>query len=230
MIYSLLFHLARVPFSLVSFPFSGSGFKELKRKESTFILDRARLRSTARILREFRRDRLRFARIASLSAAFSEGDAVPQIRPSLLQQSFNPRPRFAAPRADVIHYSTRRCSCLRVLVADITFTHGHANAYSHGHVRARAHVHTHARGTASSPVAVSENSRHRRSDARARAHCPRQAVLCNFSLDSSSLFLSSLPLSATPSLFLAVFAKSAFLLPPPDSLVSLYSYASLRQV
>lgn len=143
--------------------------------------------ASPRILCEFR---CRFTRKTSLSVTFSEGDAVPQIRPSLLQQSFNPRPRFAASRADVIHYSTRRCSCLRVLVADITFTRGHVNAYSHG----RAYTCT--RYRVISPVAVSENSRHRRSDARTRAHCPRQAILCNFSLDSPSLFSPSSSLSS----------------------------------
>jgi len=151
MIYSLLF-LACAPFTplYLPLPFSNRiGFQGVEAHK----VKRAPSRVPAKILREFRRVRHRFARIVSLSDAFSEGDAVPQIRPSPLQQSFNPRPRFTAPRADVIHYSTRRCSCLCVLVADITFTRGHSNAYSHGHTRFHTHACTRYNVI---PVAVSE--------------------------------------------------------------------------
>lgn len=94
-----------------------------------------------------------------------------------------------SPRADVTHYSTRRCSRLSVLVAGITFTHQHTHSRPGIHTH-RAFIHTHAR--LRHPPVQSQNSRHHRSDARTRAHCPHQVVLCNFSLDSSSLFLPPL--------------------------------------
>lgn len=102
-----------------------------------------------------------------------------------------------SPCADVTHYSTRRCSRVSVLVARYhvyTLAHARGPAFTHrySYIRnIRTYTHTHAGTTTSSPV-QSQNSRHRWSDARTRAHCPHQVVLCNFSLDSSSLFLPRL--------------------------------------
>lgn len=94
-----------------------------------------------------------------------------------------------SPRADVTHYSTRRCSRLCISRRYHVYWHTgelpgiHAQVFIHTQTR----IHTHAR--LRHPLCSLGNSRHRRGDARTRAHCPHQIVLCNFSLDSSSLFL-----------------------------------------
>lgn len=132
-------------------------------------------------------------------------------------ESFNPRPRFAA---DVIHYSTRRCSRLcisrryRVYTRGLTYTHVGIHKYA-------THVHIiHMDARLRHPRAVSElETPLPEYDARTRAHCPHQVVLCNFSLDSHRPFFSrsSLSLFLSPPVLSCLFsvASSSYLFLSP---------------
>lgn len=141
---SLSFH-ARVSFSPVLFSNWISRCQNAQSNPQSSIAGEIRM---DRVLPpEYRRDRLPLARIAPLSvAAFSEGDAVPQIRPRVC---FNSRStlgldsRHPALTSFTIPHAGARC--IRVLVSPILRLHTYANAYSHVRARARALVHTCAR-------------------------------------------------------------------------------------
>lgn len=127
------------------------------------------------------------------------------------------------PRADVIHYSTRRCSYLCVLVADITFTRGHANAYSHEYARANTPTCNEVpRHPPSCSLRTRDTAEVMREPGRIVPVRLYYATSPRFTVPFSPSTLLSLCLSSS-----RVFAKSAFLSPQPDSLVSLYTFMHL---
>lgn len=130
----------------------------------------------------------------SLSAAFSEGMRCPRFGQVCSNQSFNPRPRFALCwRHSLFHTQVLSRLCTSRPISRLhTSTRVRPGIHTQVFIHTRTYIHTYTRTHDYVIPCTVSNSRHRWSDARTRAHCPHQVVLCNFSLDSSSLSLPRL--------------------------------------